>query len=91
MRRTTPRQLDNLVFSVWQGSRIKEARGQQRHHFNSTLDMIIHHEFFDAVDFVMDEEECWIHLFGEDGDEILFIRYDIEEVQDYDERIVQDR
>ena len=46
---------------VWEGTRIKEARGQVRHNFKSELEMLMKHDFF-GDDYNIDEENFTIEI-----------------------------
>jgi len=79
MERYTPTQIHRDKVSVWNGGRIKEARGQLKHQLNDTFSMLRGHEFFGAHTFYVNFEEKWVRLYNSNHEETLFIGYTIEE------------
>jgi len=78
------RQTHNII---WRGNRKNDAIGQQKQLINSSLDMIIHHDYFDAHDFEVDLSKYEVTLFDEYGDIILYIRAQLKEIDDVDQSV----
>jgi hypothetical protein len=62
-------------------TRHKEAVGQQKQLLNGALDMIMHHDYFDAHDFEVDLEDFKVILFDEYGGTILQLHYVLKEIE----------
>ena len=78
-QRLTPTQIHREPVVIWRGGRWKEARGQAKSAFYSALEMIIHHDYFGADDFYVDEE-LFVVILYENGKETYSISYTWEEV-----------
>lgn len=64
---------------VWEGGRVKEARGQAKMNINSHLDMVmVHHDMFPLADATIDLDN-YAAEFYENGELIYSIRYEVVE------------
>lgn len=61
---------------IWQGDRVRDARGQIKMVFNSTLGMLVSHHMFNG-DIDIDEENQTISII--DGDMIFQMSWRIED------------
>lgn len=63
---------------VWEGGRVKEARGQAKMNINSHLEMMFNHEHYPLADISIDMDN-YSAEFYENGELIYSIRYEVVE------------
>lgn len=81
MERYTPTNVDDIrPVVVWEGSRIKEARGQLRHQIKDTFKSLEKHDFYNAHDFYVDTVIGTIKLFDKNYNWTLYIHFYMKEV-----------
>lgn len=66
---------------VWEGGRVKDARGQAKSNLKSHLEMLMKHEFFEDADLEIDLENHSA-AYWQDGQVIYSIRYDVVSIED---------